>query len=169
MKYLFLFICLLLISSFIPDEWNGIPPASINSLDGKSVKTSDISNGMKPIILCIWEMSCLPCIHEFNEMSKEYEIWQKETGVKIVAISVDDNRNYSRVPSFVISKGWKFEFYQDKNQDIKRALGISICPSTMIINGNGEIVWRKSGYLRGDEEVIYETLKKVIKGEKISD
>ncbi len=168
MRYLFLFVALFSLSSFIPNEENGIPAVSVKSLDGKSVNTSDITNDKKPIILCIWEMSCAPCIHEFDEISKKYENWQKETGVKIVAISVDDNRNYNRVPSLVKSKGWKFDFYQDKNQDLKRALGVSICPSTIIINGKGEIVWRKSGYLQGDEEIIYETLQKVTKGEKVS-
>ncbi|MBL7682906.1 MAG: TlpA family protein disulfide reductase [Flavipsychrobacter sp.] len=169
MKYLFLLTALFSLSSFILDEGNGIPSVDIKSLDGKSINTSEITNDKKPIILCIWEMSCVPCVHEFDEISKQYENWQKETGVKIVAVSVDDNRNYSRVPSLVKSKGWKFEFYQDKTQDLKRALGVSVCPSTIIIDGKGEIVWRKSGYLRGDEETIYETLQKVIKGEKVSD
>ncbi len=78
MKYLFLFASLFSLSSFIPNEENGIPSVSVKSLDGKSVNTSDIANDKKPIILCIWEMSCAPCIHEFDEISKKYENWQKE-------------------------------------------------------------------------------------------
>ena len=102
-------------------------------------------------------------------MATVYDKWQRETGVKVIAISIDDNRNYTKVPSFVRSKGWPFDFYQDKNQDIKRAMGISVCPLTVIISATGEISWRKTGYMQGDEEIVYETLQKVIEGKKIAE
>lgn len=166
MRILYLF-SFFLFSFTAPQVEGGLPQVLVRGVNGKSIKASEISNDGKPIIVCIWEMSCAPCIHEFDNISKRYEIWQKETGVKLVAISIDDNRNYSRIVPLIKSKGWPFDFYQDKNQDMKRDLGISVCPATLILNSKGEIVWRKTGYLQGDEDIIYEMLLKIIKGEKI--
>lgn len=166
MKFIFLiFLC----SAILPigsEAQSSFPSVEVKNLDGKSFNTSNLDNNGKPIILCVWEISCVPCIQEFNNISEHYEQWQKETGVKLVAISIDDNRNYSRVKSLVKSKGWKFEFYQDKNQDIKRALGISYCPFTMILDGNNSVVWSKGTYSQGDEETIYQVVEKIVKGEK---
>jgi peroxiredoxin len=168
--YVFIFsISLVAISPNLAfaQEDNSFPSIDIKTLDGENFNTSQLSNNGKPVILCIWEVSCVPCVQEFNNIAEYYDEWQKETGVKVVGISIDDNRNYSRVKPLVTSKGWKFDFYQDKNQDIKRALGISYCPYTVILDSSRSVVWRKGTYSAGDEDVMYEIVKKIAKGEKI--
>jgi peroxiredoxin len=152
---------------YLSAQENTLPSIEIRTLNGKAENTSSITNDGKPIILCIWEVACKPCIQEFDNMTKKYIGWQQETGVKIVAISVDDNRNYLKVAPLVKSKGWPFEFYQDKNQDVKRALGVSVCPFTAVVDGKGELVWRKAGYMQGDEDIAFEVVRKVLKGEKV--
>lgn len=165
-KFLLLF-SLIIFSSFNEQVATPLPAADVQRLDGSTFNTANIQNDGKPIILCVWEVSCKPCISEFDNFSRNYKDWQNQTGLKIVAISIDDNRNYTKVKPLVKSKGWTFDFYQDKNQEMKRALGVSYCPFTAVINGNGEIVWRKNGYMQGDEDVIYQIVQKVINGEKI--
>lgn len=167
MSRFILLISLIIFSSFNEQENSPLPSVDVKKLDGSSFNTADISNNGKPIILCIWEISCRPCIQEFDNFAEKYKEWQSETGLKVVAISVDDNRNYNKISQLVKSKAWPFDFYQDKNQDIKRALGISSCPFTIVLNGKGEIAWRKNGYMQGDEDIAYQIVLKLINGEKI--
>ena len=145
-----------------------IAASDIKTLDGKVFNTSNISNNGKPVIICIWETFCKPCIAELDAISDEYEGWQKETGVKVIAISIDNSRSIANVSTIVKSKGWEFEVYTDVNQDFKRVMNIGFCPYTYLLDGQGNIVWEKGAYAEGDETLIYEMIKKLAKGEKIS-
>jgi hypothetical protein len=89
-----------------------------------------------------------------------YEEWQKETGVKIIAISLDDARTMQRVAPFVNSRGWTYESYIDPNGDLKRAMSVNMPPHTFVLNGNKEIVWQHVGFVEGNEDELFEAVKK---------
>lgn len=144
-----------------------LPSVEVKMLNGKTIDLSTINNDGKPMIVFAWEVTCLPCIAEFNAISRQYADWKKETGVKIVAVSVDDSRSSPRVNPLVRSKGWDFEVYLDPNQAFKRAMSVSYCPYAFVLNGKGEVVWQKGGYTPGDETIIFEIVQKTAKGEKI--
>lgn len=40
-------------------------------------------------------------------------------------------------------------------------------PHTFLLDGEGNIVWSHNSYFEGDEDILYENIKKVLKGEKI--
>lgn len=144
-----------------------LPSAQIKSLNGKTVDVSTLSNGGKPMIVLVWEITCQPCLVEFNAIYKVYETWQQETGVKLVAISVDDNRSSPRVAPMARSKGWKWDTYLDPNQEFKRAMNVPLCPYAFVLNGKGEVVWQKPGYTPGEETALYDVVKKVAAGQPI--
>lgn len=109
-----------------------------------------------------------------NRVKKNWTQWlkimtigKKETGVKIIAISIDDSRSSAKVVTDVKSKNWPFEIYLDENQDLKRALNIINVPHTFLLDGNGNIVWSHNSYAEGDEDILFDNIKKVMKGEKI--
>ena len=163
-----IFILLIFTSTkLIQSSGRKIPSVDVNTMDGKTFNTSNISNNGKPIVISIWETTCKPCINELDAIAEVYNDWKKETGVKVVAVSIDNTRTSGNVPSMVKTKGWDYEVYLDKNQDFKRALNIDYCPITYVVNGKGEIVWQKKSYAEGDEDKLYEIVKKVAKGEKI--
>lgn len=144
-----------------------IPAVDVKTMDGKSFNTSKISNDGKPIIISFWATWCKPCKKELDAIAEEYSTWQKETGVKLIAISIDDARSSSKVSTDVKSKGWEYEVYLDENQDFKRAMNVNNVPHTFVVNGKGEIVWQHNAYAEGDEDHLLEVVKKVAKGEKV--
>ena len=73
----------------------------------------------------------------------------------------------ARVQPFVSSRSWEYEVYLDPNGDFKRALNVNNIPHTFLVNGKGEIVWQHNSYTPGDEEELFELVKKVAKGESI--
>lgn len=144
-----------------------LPSVEVKSLKGSKVNVSEITNDGKPMVVFAWEVTCRPCITEFNAISREYSNWKKTTGVKIVAISTDEFRNGPLVQSTCVSKGWEFEVYLDQNQAFKRAMNIPFCPFVFVLDGKGEVVWQKGGYTPGDESIIYDIVLKISKGEPI--
>lgn len=136
---------------------------TLKDLSGQSVLSSVIQNDGKPIIISFWATWCKPCNLELNTIKEFYEEWQQETGVKIVAVSIDDARSAARVKPHVEGNDWPYEVYLDQNSDLKRAMGVVNVPHTFIINGEGEIVWQHTGYQAGGEEEVIEKVREILK------
>lgn len=150
-------------------EGRAIPSVDVKTIDGKTVNTAKFSNDGKPIIISFWATWCKPCKKELDAIAEEYSDWQKETGVKLIAISIDDSRSSGKVGSDVKSKAWEYEVYIDENQDFKRAMNVNNVPHTFVLDGKGNIVWQHNSYAEGDEDHLFEVVKKVAKGEKVTE
>jgi thiol-disulfide isomerase/thioredoxin len=138
-----------------------LPNVDLKDLAGTTISSSTFDNGGKPIIIDFWATWCKPCIEELNAIHEVFADWQKETGVKLITISLDDARTMQRVAPFVNGKGWAYENYLDPNGDFKRAMNVNMPPQTFVLNGNKEIVWQHVGYVEGNEDELYEEVKKV--------
>jgi cytochrome c biogenesis protein CcmG, thiol:disulfide interchange protein DsbE len=157
-------LALLLFTTFIGisrAQDKTLPNVMVQTLDGKKMNLSELKNDGKPIYISFWALWCVNCIKELNTVTDLYADWQKETGVKIVALSIDDERNKQKVKPFVSGKGWDYEILLDPNSDVKRAMNINQIPYSMIIDGNGKVVWEHIGYSPGDENEVLEQLKKL--------
>lgn len=146
---------------------NHVPAVNVQQLDGSTFNTGNLKNDGKPIIINFWATWCSPCKRELNNIAEMYEEWQEETGVKLVAMSIDDTRNMAKVAPYVNGKGWEYDVYIDPNGDFKRALGVNNVPHTFLVNGNGEVVWQHNSYSEGDEYELYELVRKLSNGEEI--
>lgn len=147
--------------AFAQVEAQALPAVSIKDLQGKVVSTGDFGNEGKPIIISFWATWCKPCIQELITIAEEYETWQEETGVKLIAISIDDARNAAKVKPFVEGRAWEYEVYIDENSDFKRAMNVNNVPHTFLLNSKNEIVWSHNSYSPGDEEELYELVKRL--------
>jgi thiol-disulfide isomerase/thioredoxin len=136
-----------------------LPNVTVKKLNGTSFSTADINNDGKPMIVSFWATWCKPCIAELTAIAEEYDEWQKETGVKLVAVSIDDSRTMNSVAPLVKGKGWDYDIYLDPNGDFKRAMNVNLVPHTFLINGNREIVHQHTTYAPGDEKRLYEKVK----------
>ena len=152
-------IVLFSISSF--SQGRNLPSVKVKNLKGKLVNIQNLSNDDNPIVISFWATWCKPCKKELNTIAEVYENWQEETGVKLVAVSIDDSRSASKVKPYVNASGWEYEVFIDSNRDLARALGVSTVPHTFLLNGEGKIVWEHKGYIDGDEEELYEQIEHI--------
>jgi thiol-disulfide isomerase/thioredoxin len=161
MKYYLLLVLsfAFIVSSVSAQDGNAtIPSATVKSIDGKSFNTADFNNDGKPMIINFWATWCAPCKKELNNIAEVYDDWVDETGVKLVAVSIDDARSQSRVLPYVNGSSWDYEVYIDENQDFKRAMGVNNVPHTFLIDGSGNIVYSHNNYAPGDEDELFEKI-----------
>jgi peroxiredoxin len=144
-----------------------IPSVDIKTLNGEAFNTSAIDNEGKPMIISFFALWCKPCMRELTAISDVYTDWQDETGVKLVAISIDDSRSMANVKPTVDGNGWEYEFYSDVNGDFKRAMGVNMIPHVFVVDGNKKVVYQHTSYAEGGEHELYEIVKKVAAGEEI--
>jgi len=155
------------LTAFVQTQARKLPSIDVKSTEGKTVSTSKFTNDGKPIVISFWATWCTPCKKELNEIAEVYSDWQKETGVKLIAISIDDSKTSVKVKPYVDSKAWEYEVYLDVNSNFKRAMNVVNVPHTFVLNGSGEIVWETNVYTEGGVEKLHEVIAKVAKGEKI--
>jgi cytochrome c biogenesis protein CcmG, thiol:disulfide interchange protein DsbE len=159
-------LIIIILLSLINDTYskeNKLPSVTVENLHHKKVDTKTFSNDGKPFLILFWATWCKPCIQELKAVHDVYEDWQDETGVKVIAISIDDSRNSKKVAPFVKGRNWKFEVYLDENSDFKRAMNVNNPPHSFLISGKGKIVWQHNGYAPGDEEAMFKEVKKYCK------
>lgn len=140
-----------------------LPSVTLKDINGKTVRTDTLSNNGKPFIIDFFATWCKPCNRELKAIHEVYPDWQEETGVKLIAVSIDQAQNINKVKPLVDSNGWEYDVLLDPNSDFKRALGIQMIPYVLIVDGKGNIVYKHNGYTDGAEEELIEKVRELIK------
>jgi len=154
-------IALTLIAIINTCSWaQTLPTVQLKNMAGESISTGDLVTEGSPTLICFWATWCSPCKRELNNYAELYEDWQDETGVNIIAVSIDDQRSIRRVTPYVNSVLWDYDVLLDPNKDFARAMQVVNVPHTFLVNGDGDIVWQHNNYSDGDEEEVYEQLLK---------
>lgn len=142
-----------------------LPSFALKDINGRTVQTDTLSRlgGGHPIIIDFFATWCKPCNRELDAIAEVYEDWVEETGVKLIAISIDQAQNVNKVKPLVDSHGWTYDVLLDPNSDLCKALGIQMIPYTLILDASGKIVYRHNGYTEGAEEELIEKVRELKK------
>ena len=155
---LFLFL-LLAVSASAQSVW---PDVKVENEKGEQVNTQKILGG-KPAIVSFWGVTCKPCLTELNTLNELLDEWREEVDFNVIAVSIDDSRFTARARSMAQGYDWNFICLFDKNQDLKRAMNVTLTPHTFVIDGNGKIVYSHTGYTPCSEYELLEPLTAIAK------
>ncbi|MBB1151466.1 TlpA family protein disulfide reductase [Myroides sp. NP-2] len=161
MKAFYAFM-LLFVFSTVNAQQKDLPAVVLADLEGKKIDFSSYANEEKPVIVSFWATWCGPCLKELAAINDVYDDWQKETGVKLIAVSIDDAKSVKRVKPLVNGKGWDYTVLLDTNHDLKRAMNVVNVPFTAVVY-KGKIVYKHTSYTPGVEKELIKQVKALIK------
>ena len=138
MKRILSILCLVFAVSFASAQQ--LPDVKVENAQGKIVSVRSLLSG-KPMIISYWSISCKPCIQELNAINDALAEWREEAAVDVLAVSVDDARQKAIAKSLASSRGWEFICVYDENQDLKRAMNVSLTPQSFVVDAEGNIIY----------------------------
>ena len=163
MKKIITLLCLALAVSFASAQQ--LPDVNVENAQGKVVSIRSFSQG-KPMIISYWSIACKPCIQELNAINDALADWRSEAEFEVIAVSVDDARLKASAKAVANSRGWEFICVYDENQALKRAMNVSLTPQSFVVDGEGNIIFSHSGYTPGSEQLLFDKIVELKKGQK---
>ncbi len=139
----------------------GIPSTPVKNKSGESIPFSSLIKEDTIYIVSFWATWCTPCIKELREIDEVYSTLRDSFRLKLIAVSIDDARNSSKVFPKAIGEGWTYEVVLDQNQDLARAMNVNNVPMMFIVDRKGNIVYSHQGYYPGALEEILTALDRI--------
>lgn len=137
--------------------------ARVYDLQGKRINLKDYVQNGKPTIVSFWATWCAPCKLELSTVADFYPDWQKKYGLQLIAISVDNQRTLPKVRTLVNQKRWDYIILNHPGNDLQTSLNFTTVPETFLLDGQGNILYRHSGYVSGDEYELEDKLAELLK------
>jgi len=138
-----------------------VPDWRLESTGGETVSFHDaLDDG--PVLVSFWALWCAPCLKELPHLQ---ELAQRHAGdLKVLAINVDSPRSVHKVPSFVETKGYDdLTVLLDTSGDVQRKMQTGgTMPFLALYDGNGNEIYRHTGYREGDEVELFEQVEHLL-------
>ncbi|WP_163407103.1 TlpA family protein disulfide reductase [Flavobacterium ajazii] len=143
------------------------PDFYVTDVDGKKVILADFKG--KTIVLDFWATWCGPCVASFPAMKLAVNRYSNDSEVKFLFIHTWDNVPHPLIDAkqFLSKRNYSFDLYMDLvNPNTKRppaasSFKIDGIPAKFIIDSNGMIRFKVSGFEGTDEEVAEEVVQMV--------
>ncbi|MAI93713.1 MAG: hypothetical protein CME45_01725 [Halieaceae bacterium] len=149
-----LLVCLSFLFLFGQEK---IPDMPIKLLDGTNTRLHEfLKDG--PVIIDFWATWCVPCKKLMKHLNK-FHLHFNDIGLKVLAISTDTPRSMGKVKSYIRSKDYQFFVGVDPNQQVMKKLKAELMPTTIIVDEEGNVIYRHQGYYPGDEDKILNTIE----------
>lgn len=158
-------ICLLasLFTCTVATGQSSLPTINLKTINGISLPLKTVIETDSIVIINFWATWCVPCINEMDAIQEKLNDMAGDKPFRFIAISTDEARTVQRVKPMVKTKAWSFDFYFDESNEVKRAFNVSNIPFSLIIS-KGKIVYQHTGYVQGDEEILFEKINQVAAG-----
>jgi peroxiredoxin len=141
-----------------PIKASGLPAPDFTAttIDGETITLSDYI-GKKAVVLDIWATWCGPCRMEMPDLQKIYEKYSDQ--IEIIAPSTDQASDSEKVQKFVDEFKITFKIIHDKDLSISQKYPTRGIPFVVLIDKDGKIVKRITGYDKQLEQTMVTALK----------
>lgn len=139
---------------------NPMPDVTIESIDGTTLKLSSLFG--KVLYLDFWATWCPPCCAEIPHLETLYEQFADDADVRIVSISVDQDRD-AWVKKITEDKpAWEqYRICEENSDAFFSAIKLETIPRFIIVDSDGSIINEDAA--RPSDEVCTETILQAIK------
>ena len=153
-----------------PQKWDKTP-VHVEVIDAAGVTALRNDGTKKVSIFNIWATTCAPCITEFPELVTTVRKFGSRD-FKLITISTDDPKESAKVKAFLEKRGAglldrlkpslkaegrptnSYIFSDPDTNALVKALDPEwhgAIPHTVLAGTNGEIIWRHTGAVNGEE------------------
>jgi peroxiredoxin len=139
-------------------EGQPAPDFSLQSLDGKTYKLSDLKG--KVLLLDFWATWCGPCREELPIIEK---LHKEFSGKGLVVLGINDE-DKATVQQFVKQQKLTFTNLLDSGGAVARAYKVTAIPRVILIDKDGKIVKDITGYSPENEKILRELITKLLGG-----
>ena len=101
------------------------------------------------VLLNLWATWCVPCRYEIPELQKLHDRYASR-GFKVIGVSIDES-GVDSVKQFAEEEKITYAIALDADGHLANVLQTTVLPTSVIIDRNGRIVWRKIGALMPNE------------------
>ena len=127
-----------------PSGVSKAPSVTFKTLKGEAIDLAELQG--KPVLINFWATSCVGCVREMPDLAEIYKDLNPQ-GFELVGVAVSyDPPNH--VLEFVKRFDLPFPISLDIDDRIANAFGgVSLIPSSFLINADGKVVFKKLGEL----------------------
>lgn len=117
--------------------------------------------GKHVVFLNVWATWCGPCRFEIPELEKMHAKYAPR-GFEVVGVSVDES-GADAVKAFAKEQSIHYPIALDPAGKIANVLQTTVLPTSVLIDRNGKIIWRRIGALTGPEPALDAAIEKALK------
>lgn len=112
------------------------------------------------VLLNLWATWCGPCVYEIPELQKMHDEHGAQ-GFKVVGVSLDDT-GADVVKNFVSERKMTYPVAIDPRGQLAALFQTSVIPTSVVIDRNGTIVWKKFGLIEARDPELAAALEKAL-------
>ncbi|MDF2476192.1 MAG: hypothetical protein K0S24_1675 [Sphingobacterium sp.] len=118
---------------------------SIVDMDKKPLNYADFKN--KIVIIDFWATWCKPCIASFPYLHQIYKKYANDPQVKFIVLNSGSGNSWDDAYKWTVANPqFDFPFYYNQDKRLSSKLDITSIPTTLILDGKGNIRFRKVGF-----------------------
>jgi len=114
----------------------------------------------KVVIINFWATWCGTCLDEMPSLERLYRDFRNRNDFALVTISVDQE-GWSIIAPFLKRTSYDFPVLADADSRVSAAYGVTMLPTTYIVDRNGRIVWNVAGALDWSSAALRAALEKL--------
>ena len=135
-----------------------MPEYSAMWLDGSKFELA--STREKVVLLNLWATWCGPCRYEIPELQSLHAKFQPK-GFEVIGVSVDES-GVESVKQFVTEQKMTYPVVLDAEGKLANILQTSILPTTVLLDREGRIVWKKYGAILPNDPELTQAIEKAL-------
>lgn len=150
------------------DSRTGTPSAQVGSqvpaLESRTLRgdsTTLASLRGSPVLLNVWATWCHPCRDEIPVLEALHKR-HSGAGLRVVGVSIDDDGRRQDVRAFAERYGITYDVWLDPDQRVMPAFSVIGVPTTFLVDGDGRLVWRKTGEVKAGDAGLDAALDSVL-------
>jgi len=138
---------------------NYAPDFSITTSEGEYISLEDLRG--KVVLLDFWATWCAPCVASTPAFRSLHKRFQKEPSFVMIAISSDHEVEKWR--EFIAKNQMIWPQYRDRDSKVQRAFEVRSYPTYIVIDHEGIVRFRTSGFGSLGTSQIEEAISKALK------